>query len=209
MSDAASASAPDEPVSAASSAIAGEGRGTAASEPLAVSIVPMRRRHVRSVLHIESQVYPRPWSMSLFLSELALRTSRAYAVARVGHDVVGYGGLMMSIDDGHITTLAVDPRVHRYQIGSRLLLVLTREALARGAVALTLEVRISNRPAQNLYRRFGFEAVGVRKGYYAENREDAVVMWARDVGRPEYARRLAAIEAGIRGSTEVEAWPPW
>ena len=98
-------------------------------EPFVVHIVPMRRRHVRGVLRIEQQVYPRPWTMSLFLSELALRSSRAYFVTRIGRDVVGYGGLMMSADDGHITTLAVDPRWQRHQIGTRLLLVLTREAV--------------------------------------------------------------------------------
>ena len=83
----------------------------------------MRRRHVRSVLRIEQQVYPRPWSMSLFLSELALRSTRAYFVARVGREVVGYAGLMMTCDDAHITTIAVDPRWHRRHIGTRLLLV--------------------------------------------------------------------------------------
>src|SRR5260370_19120208 len=65
-------------------------------EPFVVHIMPMRRRHVRGVLRIEQQVYPRPWTMSLFLSELALRSSRAYFVARIGRDVVGYGGLVKS-----------------------------------------------------------------------------------------------------------------
>src|SRR5664279_3494867 len=60
----------------------------------------MRRRHLRGVLRIEAQVAPRPWTSSLFLSELALRSSRAYFVARVGRDIVGYGGLMMTLDDG-------------------------------------------------------------------------------------------------------------
>ena len=173
-------------------------------EPLVVHIVPMRRRHVRGVLRIEQQVYPRPWTMSLFLSELALRSSRAYFVARIGRDVVGYGGLMMSADDGHITTLAVDPRWQRHQIGTRLLLVLTREAIAREARSLTLEVRLSNRPAQELYRRFGFAPVGVRKNYYAETNEDALVMWAYHIDTPAYVARLAAIEAGINGTTVDE-----
>src|SRR6266498_1587388 len=106
-------------------------------EPLVVDIVPMRRRHVRAVLRIEQQVYPRPWTMSLFLSELALRSTRAYFVARVGRDLVGYAGLMMTLDEAHVTTIAVDPRRHRAKIGTRLLLVLAREAIARGATALT------------------------------------------------------------------------
>src|SRR6516225_9023071 len=62
--------------------------------PLEVHLVPMRRRHLRAVLRIETQVYPRPWSLPLFMSELNLRTSRAYYVARVDGNVVGYAGLM-------------------------------------------------------------------------------------------------------------------
>src|SRR5205807_6761679 len=135
---------------------------------LAVQVVPMRRRHLRSVLRIESQVYPRPWSISLFMSELALRSTRAYYVARVEGTVVGYAGLMMTVDDGHVTTIAVDPAWHRHKIGTRLLLVIAKEALRRGATSLTLEVRVSNRAAQELYRRFGFRPAGVRKNYYVE-----------------------------------------
>jgi [ribosomal protein S18]-alanine N-acetyltransferase len=178
-------------------------------EPLVVNVVPMRRRHVRSVLRIEQQVYPRPWTMSLFLSELSLRSSRAYFVARVGRDVVGYGGLMLSADDGHITTLAVDPRWHRRQIATRLLLVLAREAIARNARSLTLEVRLSNGAAQELYRRFGFAPVGVRKNYYAETNEDALVMWAHEVQRAEYAELLAGIERQVDGETIVEEPKRW
>src|SRR2546423_10266920 len=100
---------------------------------LAVQIVPMRRRHLRSVLRIEAQVYPRPWSLSLFMSELALRGSRAYFVARVGGTVVGYSGLMLTGEDAHVTTIAVDPAWHRHKIGTRMLLNLAREAVARGA----------------------------------------------------------------------------
>src|SRR6266496_1133436 len=177
-------------------------------EPLVVDIVPMRRRHVRAVLRIEQQVYPRPWTMSLFLSELALRSSRAYFVARVGRDVVGYGGLMLSADDGHITTLAVDPRWQRRQIATRLLLVLAREAITRQARSLTLEVRLSNRPAQELYRRFGFAPAGMRKNYYVETNEDALVMRAEDIDADAYEDRLRAIEAGIPGTTLVDESSP-
>ena len=95
---------------------------------------------------------------------------------------------MMTLDDGHVTTIAVDPKWHRHKIGTRLLVVLAREAIARGAASLTLEVRLSNNGAQELYRRFGFGPVGVRKGYYAEINEDALIMWAYEVDQPEYAR---------------------
>jgi ribosomal-protein-alanine N-acetyltransferase len=178
-------------------------------EPLDVHVVPMRRRHLRSVTRIEAQVYPRPWSHSLFVSELALRSTRAYFVAKVGRDVVGYSGLMMSMTDGHVTTIAVDPARHRHGIGTRLLLANAREAVLRGATALTLEVRLSNRGAQEMYRRFGFLSVGVRKGYYADTGEDALIMWAYEVQDPAYSRLLDGLERGLSGTTFYERPKTW
>ncbi|HZP31200.1 MAG TPA: ribosomal protein S18-alanine N-acetyltransferase [Acidimicrobiia bacterium] len=179
------------------------------TEALTVHVTPMRRRHVRAVLRIEEQVYPRPWSMSLFLSELALRTTRAYLVARVGREVVGYAGLMMTAEDGHVTTIAVDPRWQRHKIGTRLLLGLAREAIARGAENMTLEVRLSNKGAQELYRRFGFSPVGVRKGYYQETNEDALVMWVHKVNTPDYAALLDGLERQVPGETLFEEPRRW
>ncbi len=178
-------------------------------EPLAVHVVPMRRRNLKSVLRIEQQVYPRPWSHSLFASELALRSTRVYVVAKVGRDIVGYAGLMMSLTDGHVTTIAVDPAWHRHHIGTRLLLALARDAVGRGATALTLEVRLSNKAAQEMYRRFGFVPVGIRKGYYADTGEDALVMWAYEVNGPPYSQLLNGLEARISGTTVYERPKPW
>jgi ribosomal-protein-alanine N-acetyltransferase len=179
---------------------------TPADDPghIEVRIAPMRRRHLRSVVRIEQQVYPRPWTFALFLSEIGQRATRIYLVARVSGNVVGYAGLFRAVDDGHITTVAVDPAWHRQGIATRLLLGLARGAIDRGCTDLTLEVRMSNSGAQALYQRFGFVPAGVRKGYYPETREDALVMWANDVDSPAYAARLAAIERNIRGHTVVE-----
>ena len=174
------------------------------SQEVTVVIGPMRRRHLRGVLRIEQQVYPRPWSMGLFMSELSYRESRVYLTARVGSHVVGYGGLMLVLDDGHVTTLAVDPRWHRHKLGTRLLLSLARAGIEQGAKNLTLEVRASNVAAQSLYRAFGFAPAGVRKGYYVETNEDAIVMWANDVDQPEYARRLDDLLAAVPGTTTLE-----
>ncbi len=173
-------------------------------DDLVVHVQPMRRRHVRAVMRIEAQVYPRPWSAALFQSELALRETRAYFVARIGHQLVGYGGLMMTLDDGHVTTLAVDPAWHRHHIGTRLLLAIAREAVARGATALTLEVRLSNQGAQALYQRFGFDPVGVRRGYYQDTGENALIMWARGVREPAYTDLLAGHERRLHGRTVFE-----
>lgn len=173
-------------------------------EGLTVHLTAMRRRHLRSVLRIEALVYPRPWSLGLFLSELSLRSTRAYVVARVGPCVVGYAGLLLAAGDGHITTVAVDPVWQRQTIATRMLLALARAGVARSATSLTLEVRVSNAGAQRLYRQFGFVPAGIRKGYYQETCEDALVMWAHDVDLPAYAERLDAIEATLPGTTVLE-----
>lgn len=174
--------------------------------PPAVYLLSMRRRHLRAVMRIEAQVYPRPWSLPLFMSELALRSTRSYTVARVQGVVVGYSGLMLAGEDAHVTTLAVDPAWHRRGIGSRLLIHMARTAVEAGAARLTLEVRVGNQPAQALYRRFGFYPAGVRKNYYVETNEDALVMWVDDIAASPYQRRLASLEAGLAGTTVVEGW---
>ncbi len=174
---------------------------------LAVTIGPLRRRHLRGVLAIESQVYPRPWTFGLYLSELSAR-DRVYLVARAGGRVVGYAGMMLVAGEGHLTTLAVDPVWHRRQIATRLMIGLVRSAVSEGCSSMTLEVRVSNGPAQELYRRFGFAPVGVRRNYYAEINEDALIMWAYEVDSADHAERVRAIEDGLRGSTVVDgvAW---
>ncbi len=176
------------------------GRVPAGAVPAgAVQVEAMRRRDLRSVLRIESVVYPRPWTLTLYLSELNLRTSRHYVVARRHGSVAGYSGLLFTADEAHVTTLAVDPAHHREGIGTRLLLHQAHFARERGARHLTLEVRASNVAAQELYRRFGFRSEGVRKNYYAEVNEDGIVMWARDVDTDVYAALLARLESRPRG----------
>jgi ribosomal-protein-alanine N-acetyltransferase len=187
----------DQPVAVTAARVPGP-------EGLTVHLTAMRRRHLRSVLRIEALVYPRPWSLGLFLSELGLRATRSYLVARVGPSVVGYAGLLLAAGDGHVTTVAVDPDWHRHGIATRMLLALARTGVQRGCTSLTLEVRVGNDGAQSLYRRFGFVPAGIRKGYYQETNEDAIVMWAHDVDLPGYAQRLDAIEAALPGPTVVE-----
>lgn len=172
-------------------------RETPRVEHTPVVIEPMRRRHLRGVLRIEQAVNPRPWSLSLFSSELRYRDSRVYVVARSGTQLVGFAGLMLVAGDGHITNVGVDVDHRRKAIATRLVLELARRALAEGAVALTLEVRVSNDAAQALYRRFGFVPAGVRKAYYADTNEDALIMWANDIDTPEYRARLFEIEAAL------------
>jgi ribosomal-protein-alanine N-acetyltransferase len=117
-------------------------------------------------------------------------------------DVVGYGGLICYGEEAHVTNIAVDPEHHRRKIGSRLLHDLIQNAVAMGADAVSLEVRVSNWGAQRLYGRFSFRPVGVRKNYYQEINEDALIMWADEIRSPEYQgtlrRLMDEIPEGIR-----------
>ena len=162
-----------------------------------VSVTPMRRKHVRDVLSIERRVYPRPWSAALFFSEISQRKTRHYVVALVHKDVAGYGGLMVHEDEGHITTIAVMPEMQHSGIGTRVMLDLMEAARERGARTVALEVRVANWPAQRLYSWFGFRPIGVRKNYYAETGEDALVMWVDDIGGAEISARLERIKGSI------------
>lgn len=162
-----------------------------------VEITKFRRRHLRKVLSIETRVYPRPWSASLFLSELAQRSTRSYIVARNEGEVVGYAGMMFTGLEAHITNIAVDPTFHGHKVGTRLLLTLITEAVARRAETISLEVRVSNLTAQAMYEKFGFVVTGTRKGYYIETKEDAFVMVAEGANSTDYRLRLARIRGEI------------
>ncbi len=172
------------------------GRGHAVVDGLAIE--PMRKRHLRRVMPIERSAYPKSWSRSIFETELGHVPdgSRYYVVARLGREVVGYAGLWIVTDpDGdqaHVTNIVVAAPYRRQGIARRLMVHLADEAIDRGCVAWTLEVRASSTGAQELYRRFGFAPAGVRRRYY-EHAEDAIVMWCHDIGAADYAERLESL----------------
>lgn len=182
-------------------------RDDAAMRPVVVTT--MRRRHLREVLRIEEKTSTTPWSLGLFLAEVR-RDERDYLVALsdglsesrgAASRVVGFAGLLYVFGEGHITTVAVDPEQQGGRIGTRLMLVLVRRAIEHGADSITLEVRASNTAALALYRRFGFAPSGVRKDYYKDPTEDALVLWAHEIDSPEYAERLTRIEVSLPTGT--------
>ena len=162
-----------------------------------VVVSRMRRKHLNRVLDIEGEVYPRPWSMTLFLSELAQPESRAYFVAEHGQSLIGYCGLMFANNEAHFLNAAVTPGYQGRKVGSRLFYVMMEEAITRKVEAIVLEVRLSNVLAQKIYVRFGFEHVDTRKGYYVETKEDALVMALENPGNESYLRHLAEIRASL------------
>ncbi|MEP7379658.1 MAG: ribosomal protein S18-alanine N-acetyltransferase, partial [Chloroflexota bacterium] len=132
-------------------------------------IEPMRLEDVPAVHEIETASFPSPWPDYAFRQELQTNKMAHYLVVRSGSETVAYGGLWLMFDEAHITTFAVLPEWRRQGIGGRLMLGLMDVALTLNARVMTLEVRLSNRPARELYGRFGFKPVGVRPRYYSDN----------------------------------------
>jgi ribosomal-protein-alanine N-acetyltransferase len=155
-----------------------------------IALRPLVSDDIEAAGALEESVYSQPWSAGIFADELA-EPSRTYIAAEVDGQLVGYGGIMVVDDEAHITTVVVDPDRRERGLGTRLVLSLVDAAIEVGARSLTLEVRVSNQPAQALYRRFGMAPVGVRKRYYRD--EDALIMWAHDIDGPEYAACLDRI----------------
>jgi ribosomal-protein-alanine N-acetyltransferase len=153
-------------------------------------IRPLRQADLDAVIQVEAASFVEPWSRSLFTEEIAQPTRRYVAATDEG-SVCGYGGIMLVGEDAHVVTLAVAPGYRERGVASRIMMELIGLARANGARHLTLEVRESNQAALELYRKFGFEPAGTRKGYYTT--EDAVVMWAVDIDSVDYQVTLASI----------------
>ncbi|MGN0710657.1 MAG: ribosomal protein S18-alanine N-acetyltransferase [Anaerovoracaceae bacterium] len=120
-----------------------------------------------------------PWSEASFRQELTENDRAFYIAAEIEGKVVGYAGLWAILDEGHITNVAVSPDYRRKGIGRAIVGTLVEAAEENGLTSFTLEVRESNLPAQALYTEFGFEPAGLRKGYYLDNGENAVIMWRK------------------------------
>lgn len=137
----------------------------------------MTLRDIDNVLVVERRAFTAPWSRQAFLTELLDNHFARYIVAEANHRIVGYAGVWLIVDEGHITNIAVDPDFRGIHLGESLLRALMAVCGANGGRRMTLEVRVSNDVAQNLYRKLGFTVAGMRRGYYTDNREDALIMW--------------------------------
>lgn len=148
----------------------------AAREP-GVQFDFMQVTDLDGVMAVEQLSFQTPWSRQAFVQELTQNQYALYLVARAAGTVVGYVGTWIVLDEAHVTNVAVHPGWRGRGIGERLMLRLIAEAVLRRAVRMTLEVRTNNTAAQNLYGKLGFKPAGIRKGYYTDTKEDALIMW--------------------------------
>ncbi len=158
---------------------------------------------VESVRAIDEASFTRPWSTAFLRDQVLEAPGRRHLVAVSDGTVVGHAGLLVVADEGHVTAVAVLPGARRAGVGSALLAEVCRASVGLGLDAMTLEVRVSNTAARALYGRFGFMPSGVRPGYYQDDGEDALVMWAHDVQAPEFMRRVEAAGARAGGAARV------
>ncbi|KJS88870.1 MAG: hypothetical protein JM58_00155 [Peptococcaceae bacterium BICA1-8] len=150
------------------------------SEITGISLRKMELGDVSQVVEIENRSFPTPWSAYAFTCEILDNDFAYYFVITAEDDrdcVIGYGGMWIILDEAHITNIAIIPQYRGKRFGEVLLTNLMGLALAKGADRITLEVRVSNTSAKKLYSRLGFEAAGLRKGYYVDTKEDAIIMW--------------------------------
>lgn len=138
----------------------------------------MTPEDIDRVLEIEFQSFTLPWSRAAFETELTKNHFSKYVVLILEGTIVGYGGMWMIVDEAHVTNIAIDPQVRGKHLGEALLQRMMVLAISLGAQRMTLEVRVSNKVAQRLYEKMGFTSYGVRKRYYTDNNEDALIMWA-------------------------------
>jgi ribosomal-protein-alanine N-acetyltransferase len=145
------------------------------SESTALRFESVAENHLDQILEIEVEAYPEPWTEGMFRDEIRNAYSHFF-VAMLDDILVGYGGFWQVMDEAHITSVTVRDTYRGRGFGRRLVEYLLHEADVAGARIATLEVRVSNVRARNLYLQYGFRPVGLRKNYYPKSNEDAIVM---------------------------------
>jgi ribosomal-protein-alanine N-acetyltransferase len=137
----------------------------------------MKEEDLDQILEVEHASFATPWSREAFYNEIYNNKFAVYIVLEEDEKIIGYVGAWVVIDEAHVTNLAILPSYRGKKLGEALLRKMMIVAKDMGARSMTLEVRVTNNVAQSLYRKLGFQNGGIRKNYYTDNQEDALVMW--------------------------------
>lgn len=142
-----------------------------------LTLLPMTKKHLNDVAKIEKDCFSVPWSKKALEDEITKNDFAIYFVACEDNKVIGYGGMWHVVNEGHITNIAVKKEYRRKGVAAAIINKITETAIEKDMIGLTLEVRTSNSAAIALYKKFGFKLEGIRKEYYSDTKEDALVMW--------------------------------
>lgn len=167
-----------------------------------ITIKPMTQAVIDNVIAIEAASYgEHHWSKESFFNELSNELARYYCAFNDNGNLMGYAGTWQILEEAHLTNIAVSPDFRRRKVAESMLAVVIDECLKNGIKYITLEVRVSNTPAINLYEKYGFKSLGTRKGYYQNNNEDALIMWTEnmfyDKFKVKYEKNLEDLKRAV------------
>ena len=145
-----------------------------------IAIIPFNKNHIMDIFKISTLSFVTPWSYESIENELNNKFAR-YVVAKLNDVIIGFGGVWLILDEGHITNIAVHPEFRGIGAGDMIVKALIELCKQERISSITLEVRVSNKAAQNLYKKHGFIEAGIRKNYYADTKEDAIIMWKYNI----------------------------
>lgn len=194
------------------------------SPRLPYTVEPMSLDDLDQVIEIERAAFPTPWSVRAYRFEITQNEHSTMIVVRpapyIGErfyqwlhslnllkpgPVLGYAGSWLLVDDAHVATIATHPHWRRRGLGELLLLSLLERGAEMGAVRATLEVRVSNKAAQGLYQKYGFETVSRRRRYYSDNNEDAFIMATPPFRTPSFQANLHLCRADLHARLQAQA----
>ena len=170
-----------------------------------VKIEPMKKDQVDEIIEIEAKSFgEHHWSKASFLQELNNGYAHYFvAIETETNKVVGYCGLWHILEEAHFSTISVSPDFRRKGIAEALLVRMINYCYDNEIKYFTLEVRTSNTPAQNLYTKYGMKSLGVRKGYYQDNNEDALIMWSENIFYDKFKTLFKTNTDILKGKIEV------
>ena len=147
-----------------------------------VEVIRADVSYISEIYQLEQDCFKTPWPLEVLYEDICVNHNIYFVIKENGR-VVGYAGMWMILDEAHINNICIRREFRKKGYAHRLMERLIEEAYALGADSMTLVVRVSNFRAINLYKDFDFEIEGVRKGYYADNKEDAFIMWKQGIKR--------------------------
>lgn len=172
---------------------------------LQIKIRKMEKQDVDQIMAIEEVSFgSHHWSKDSFYSEINNELGNYFtAIEKESGNVIGYGGFWLIFDESHITTIAVNPKYRGNRIGEIILHHMISVGYEKKSKWFTLEVRAGNIPAQNLYKKYGFQSLGVRKKYYQDNNEDAIIMWTENIWNDKFKNKFKELQNDLNSLNTV------